>query len=242
MAPRGTLANPVFPAPVIARFCPGNQLADTVMKALAPVVPHQVSAGIGNLRVVAFSGLQDGRHWVHMEIMEGSYGGRHGLDGLDAVDTLYANTRNNPVEDIESHLPLRVERYELRDDAAAAGEWRGGIGTVREFTFLGDGGFSLEGDGHSHAPWGFAGGTDGYTASLKLVTAEGAELPLPSKVPYHKARTGDRLVSLGPSGGGYGDPARRDPAAVRADVVDGLISPRTARDRYGVEAGAAGRG
>ena len=35
VAPRGSLANPIFPAPVIARFCPGNQLADTVMKALA---------------------------------------------------------------------------------------------------------------------------------------------------------------------------------------------------------------
>ncbi len=233
VAPRGTLANPVFPAPVIARFCPGNQLADTVMKALAEVVPKQVSAGIGNLRVVAFSGLQDGRHWVHMEIMEGSYGGRDGLDGLDAVDTLYANTRNNPVEDIESHLPLRVNRYELRSDAAAAGEWRGGIGTVREFTFLGDGGFSLEGDGHRYAPWGFAGGADGYTASLKLVTAEGVEVALPSKVPYHKAKAGDRLVSLGPSGGGYGDPARRDPAAVRHDVRDGLISAEQASRSYG---------
>jgi len=233
VAPRGTLANPVFPAPVIARFCPGNQLADTVMKALAEVVPKQVSAGIGNLRVVAFSGLQDGRHWVHMEIMEGSYGGRDGLDGLDAVDTLYANTRNNPVEDIESHLPLRVNRYELRSDAAAAGEWRGGIGTVREFTFLGDGGFSLEGDGHGYAPWGFAGGADGYTASLKLVTAEGVEVASPSKVPYHKAKAGDRLVSLGPSGGGYGDPARRDPAAVRHDVRDGLISAEQASRSYG---------
>ena len=37
-----------------------------------------------------------------MEIFEGSYGGRHGMDGMDAVDTLYANTRNNPIEDIES--------------------------------------------------------------------------------------------------------------------------------------------
>ena len=39
---------------------------------------------------------------------------RYGQDGMDAVDTLYANTRNNPIEDIESHLPLRVLKYELR--------------------------------------------------------------------------------------------------------------------------------
>ncbi len=31
VAPKGCLANPIFPAPTIARFCPGNQLADTVM-------------------------------------------------------------------------------------------------------------------------------------------------------------------------------------------------------------------
>src|SRR5260370_42595933 len=57
-APRGSLANPVFPAPTIARFCPGNQLADPVMKALAQALPGQVSPGIGNLKVIAFSGMQ----------------------------------------------------------------------------------------------------------------------------------------------------------------------------------------
>jgi len=92
VAPSGCLANPIFPAPTIARFAPGNQLADTVMKAMAQVVPGQVSAGIGNLRVMAFSGPgRDGRTdgpWVHMEIFEGSYGGRDGGDGMDAVDTL----------------------------------------------------------------------------------------------------------------------------------------------------------
>ncbi len=234
LAPKGSLANPTFPAPVIARFCPGNQLADTVMKALARAVPRQVSAGIGNLRVVAFSGLQAGSHWVHMEIMEGSYGGRFGLDGMDAVDTLYANTRNNPVEDIESHLPLRVGRYELREDAAAPGEWRGGIGTVRSFELLADGGFSIEGEGHKYRPWGWDGGGDGVTASISLDTAAGNHVALASKVAYHKARAGDRLVCLGPGGGGYGDPFRRDPQAVLDDVLDGLVSAATARDGYGV--------
>jgi N-methylhydantoinase B/oxoprolinase/acetone carboxylase alpha subunit len=74
-----------------------------------------------------------------MDIQEGSYGGRPGKDGLDAVDTLYANTRNNPVEDIESHYPLRVTRYELNVDTRP-GRWRGGLGTVREIEFLAPGG------------------------------------------------------------------------------------------------------
>ncbi|HEY3947294.1 MAG TPA: hydantoinase B/oxoprolinase family protein, partial [Solirubrobacteraceae bacterium] len=128
-APEGCLANPRFPAPTIARFCGGNLVADTLMQALAPIVPERVSAGVGNLKVIAYSGFRQGRHWVHMDIHEASYGGRHGRDGLDAVDTLYANTRNNPIEDVESHLPLRVTQYELLEDRAGAGRWRGGLGT-----------------------------------------------------------------------------------------------------------------
>jgi N-methylhydantoinase B len=77
---------------------------------------------------------------------------------MDAVDTLYANTRNNPIEDIESHLPLRVARYELREGASGAGEWRGSLGSVREFVYQSDSGASVEGEGHEFAPWGFAGG------------------------------------------------------------------------------------
>ena len=232
-APEGTLVNPIFPAPVIARFCPGNQLADTVMKAFALIVPDQVSAGIGNLRVVALSGLRGGDHWVHMEIMEGSYGGRKGLDGMDAVDTLYANTRNNPIEDIESHIPIRVDRYELRENAMAAGQWRGGIGAIREFTFLDEAGFSLEGEGHAFKPWGFDGGADGYEAELTLVHTDGTTTSLPSKVPYFKAKAGEKLVSTGPSGGGYGDPGKRSAEAVADDVADGLLSQEEAKTSYG---------
>ena len=234
VAPKGTLANPIFPAPVIARFSPGNQLADTVMKALAPAVPRQVSAGIGNLRVIAFSGTVEEQPWVHMEIFEGSYGGRYGLDGMDTVDTLYANTRNNPIEDIELHLPLRVNRYELREDVVAAGEWRGGVGSVRAFTYLSDGGFSVEGDGQKYRPWGFDGGSDGHPGELIMQTKDGRRTALPSKVPYQRVKHGDCLIAYGPSGGGYGDPLLRDPAAVLENVLDGLFSPEVARAHYGV--------
>ncbi|MBS0122708.1 hydantoinase B/oxoprolinase family protein [Thetidibacter halocola] len=234
VAPEGCLANPIFPAPVIARFCPGNQLADTVMKALSQAVPGQVSAGIGNLRVVAVSGLSKGQHWVHMEIMEGAYGGRQGMDGMDAVDTLYANTRNNPVEDIESHIPLRVECYELREDAMPAGKWRGGIGTRRIFRFLDDAGISIEGEGHKYAPWGFDGGAEGRVAALTLEAGDGTRRSLPSKLPYHKVRAGDRLVAEGPCGGGYGNPLERDAQEVLDDVLDELIGTDSALRDFGV--------
>jgi N-methylhydantoinase B len=241
IAPKGCLANPEFPAPTIARFCPGNQVADTVMRALAQAVPDQVCAGIGNLKVIAFSGLKGNKHWVHMEIFEGSYGGRPGADGMDAVDTLYANTRNNPIEDIETHLPLRVERYELREDAGGAGQWRGGLGSVREFRLLSDGGASVEGEGHRFKPWGLFGGRDGATARLTLRRADTGEvIALPSKVPHMATREGDVFICEGPAGGGYGDPFKRPAVSVRADFLDGLMSRATAELEYGVTLTAVG--
>ena len=234
VAPEGCLANPTFPAPTIARFCGGNIIADTLMRALAPVLPEQVAAGVGNLKVVAYSGFSGGQHWVYMDIEEGSYGGRHGKDGLDAVDTLYANTRNNPIEDIESHFPLRVTQYELLEDGAGAGKWRGGLGSVREIEFLDDAGYSLEGDGSVWAPPGLYGGKDGAPGAVLLKGAGGVQ-ELPSKFPYRKAKAGERLCLIGPCGGGYGNPGDRDPDAVRSDIADEYVSRETARTIYGVE-------
>lgn len=233
-APKGTLCNPIFPAPTIARFCSGNMVADTVMKALGQVVPTNISAGVGNLKVVSYSGLNNEDYWVFMDIMEGSYGGRNGMDGMDAVDTLYANTRNNPIEDIESHYPLRVNRYELRDDACAPGKSRGGIGSIKEVTFLEDGSVSLEGEGNKYAPWGFQGGEDGFVGNIILNPRTEKEQDLPSKIPNTVMKKGDTILVTGPSGGGYGNPFERDLEAVLNDVLDQYISLADAKEKYGV--------
>ena len=233
-APKGSLANPVYPAPVIARFCPGNILSSTVMKALAPVAPRNVSAGVGNLKVAAYSGLTDEEYWVYMDITEGSYGGRYGRDGMDAVDTLFANTRNNPIEDIESHFPLRVTRYELIEDKAGAGKWRGGLGSIRDMTFLSESFLSLEGDGNKYAPWGLFGGKPGTPGGIQHIPAQGTPMDLPSKFPSRQASGGDSYRTISPCGGGYGDPLERDAQMVLDDVLDEYVSVESARRDYGV--------
>lgn len=233
-APLGSICNPTFPAPTIARFCPGNILANTVMHALAQAVPRQVSAGVGNLKVIAYSGLIGERYWVYMDITEGSYGGRYGKDGMDCVDTLYANTRNNPIEDVETHYPLRVVRYEAREDAAGAGEWRGGTGSIRDVMLLSQGHASIEGDGHRHAPWGLFGGKDGGTGDLLLEDHSGATRHLPAMISNIPLQAGDILRTVSPCGGGYGDPLARDPELVLKDVRNGIVTVKAAQEQYGV--------
>lgn len=234
-APEGCIANPRFPAPTIARFAPGNVIADTLMKALAPAVPEKVCAGVANLKAITFAGLAEQQQWVHIEIFEGSYGGRANQDGMDSVDTLYANTRNNPIEDIESHVPLRVHRYELRDDAVGPGRFRGGFNAIKEVEMLTDGTVSVEGDGHGRNPWGFAGGGEGKPSQLVLTShADGSETQLPSMLASVDVRSGDRVTAVGGVGGGYGNPLERPVEWVRQDVLDGHFSRDTALQAFGV--------
>ena len=132
-----------------------QRAVDLALRALAPVIPEQITAGnSAHLHFIAYSGFneEEGEYWVYLEVDEGSYGGRAGKDGLDSVDCLIANTRNNPIEELEWRFPMRTERYELRDDTCAAGRWRGGIGMVRVNRFLEDTIVTCEGERHGGRP------------------------------------------------------------------------------------------
>ena len=52
---------------------------------------------------------------------------------------------------------------------------------------------------------------------------------------------GDFIRLETPGGGGFGNPAERDPEQVALDVADGLISRETAERDYGVALAADGR-
>ena len=225
-APEGTIVNPTFPAPTIGRFCGGQMVANLVVRALEDVLPEHVCAGCSTTKAVTFAGQFDGgESWIYMDVTEGAYGGMHGQDGHDAVDVLYANTKNNPIEDIETHYPIRVERYELREDSAGDGQWRGGYGPVRDTRILTDGFVSVEGDGFRHAPWGLKGGEDGATGGVMIFEPDDDEgRLLPSKIDNMYVRSGTIIRDLCPSGGGYGPPEKRAADARQRDIDNELIS------------------
>jgi N-methylhydantoinase B len=66
------------------------------------------------------------------------------------------------------------------------------------------------------------GGQPGRPGSVTLNPDTPAAVELPSKIPYRRARAGDVLRLVGPCGGGYGDPALRDPEAIARDARDGI--------------------
>src|SRR5262249_60678276 len=50
----------------------------------------------------------------------------------------------------------------------------------------------------------------------------------------HRVPAATKAVVVTAGGGGWGDPLDRDPARVRADVIDEYVSLDAARDQYGV--------
>lgn len=244
VAPKGSIFNPNFPRACFARMAQVQRVLDCVIRALAPVIPRRVNAGnSAHVMSVSYSGVRPGQnqYWVCVEVNEGSYGARHDKDGLDAVDNLMANTRNVPCEEIEMTYPLRVERYELRPDPPGAGEWRGGIGAVRDMRFLSDGFFSCNGDRMLEAPKGLFGGRDGLAAKVERNPGTAQAELCRSKASGRKMARGDVIRVTGPNAGGYGDPRKRAPEHVLSDVLDGHLDRATAREVYGVAIDEAGK-
>jgi N-methylhydantoinase B len=236
-APEGTLFNPNFPASCFARFSQINRMFDSINIALSEVLPERAVAGSSAaLCAIAYSGLAaDGKsYWVYIEINEGSYGARNGKDGMDCVDALMANTRNNPIEELELNRGMIAERYELRDEPPAPGRYRGGIGSVRKWRMLTDTFIGSEADNRNDPPKGLVGGHDGLSGSFTRNAGTDRQETLYSKVTQEQCAAGDTLEIKMPSGGGYGDPYLRDAAMVLEDVLDDFVSVEQAREHYGV--------
>ena len=189
------------------------------------MLPNDIIAGSSaTLSFAAYSGLKpDGEYWVFLEVNEGSYGGRPASDGPDCIDSLMANTRNNPLEDLAVHLPMICDRYELRDDVMpGAGRFRGGIGVVKKQRILTDGFITHECDRHEDVPWGIFGGGEGQCGAVEIYNAARPDdiTDMPAKFAGLRVSEGDVMAFYGPCGGGYGDPLERPAEKVLEDVLD----------------------
>jgi N-methylhydantoinase B/oxoprolinase/acetone carboxylase alpha subunit len=237
IAPKGTIFNPNFPRACFSRFCQVQRVVDNTILALAEQLPEQVTAGnSAGIHFCSYSGFQPetGEYWLYLEVNEGAYGGRHGKDAMDSVDNLMANTRNNPIEELDLRFPVRCDQYELRPEPAAPGRWRGGVGIIRRNRFLVDGTYSCEGDRQWDPPRGVFGGWDGLVASGHKNPGTSSEEYVEAKVTGVPFKAGEYIELREPNAGGYGDPLERPPELVREDVLDDFTTLELARDAYGV--------
>lgn len=234
--PEGCMMNPIRPAPVAGGNVETSQRnADVIMLAFSKIVPEKVpAAGQGTMNNITIGGLKDdGEPWTFYETIGGGSGARPTKDGVDGIHINMTNTMNTPIETLEAYLPLEFKAYMLRPDSGGPGKYRGGCGIERVWTLTSSKAtLSIMAERNKIKPWGLAGGHGGATGEFILIRADGSETKLPSKCTINIMR-GDTLVIHTPGGGGYGDPKERDPELVKEDVLNGLVSPETAREFYG---------
>ena len=236
VAPSGTIVNSVEPAACATRGITGFRIIDTLLGALAQVVPDRVpAAGEGGVSWPSIGGYVAGKPFIYVESILGTWGGRPGRDGCEGVSNLGANQSNQPVEVIEAELPLQVIRYEMVADSGGAGQFRGGLALLREYQLLADEAvLTMRSDRRAHPPYGLHGGKPG-TPSWNILNPGADQRVLPvlpmEAVPLKR---GDRFLHIQAGGGGYGPALLRSPQAVHEDVLDEKLSLDFARCQYGV--------
>ena len=226
-----TVASPVNilnaerPAPVSVRHVIGHLVPDLVLGALAQALPGRVlaewAAALWNIhmsvRPVAGGA---GRRAEILMFNSGGMGARPGLDGLSAT-AFPSGVMTMPIEATEQAGPVVIWRKELRPDSGGDGEFRCGLGQVIEIEPLPghEFDFSAMFDRVGHAARGRDGGQPGAVGSVAL--DDGTRLRPKG---WQQVPAGRRLVLHLPGGGGFGDPAQRDPEARATDVSRGYVT------------------
>lgn len=240
IAPKGTLVNAQLPAACFQRMIVCHSIVDLVMGAIAQAAPERAmadSCGCLYNSTVA-PNLDTGEIGVASEVVPGGIGATAFGDGIDVMSCHVTNCPIPPIEATEIEAPVLYLRREFAENTGGAGRWRGGMGQVLEYRVLGEKPlFHHTSQKSVITPQGMMGGlpADGGGWVINRGTPQERKLEYAiGDVEFLKQ--GDTVTHISPGGGGYGDPAKREPARIRADIEAGLISPEAASKDYGFDA------
>jgi len=232
--PPGTLLTPVFPAPTNARTFVILRLLGVFAGTLAKAVEGYMPADQETIRYTGITGDDaDGNWYLYREILGGGSGGRYYADGSDTIH-IVPDSKNMPAEFIETTFPARVETLALATDSGGPGEFRGGLGYLKEIRVLHDATFLSIADRSILSCWGLKGGRAGTPFRVTIDPSGPNERVLPGLADDEPVSAGEIIRIETTGGGGWGDPLDRDPRAVATDVLHGQVSRRAAEDDYGV--------
>ena len=231
-------ANPGAPVTLATNHC-GQEIIEAIIKALAPACPERAMAGWGRRFRIAIQGKDprapgpDGRPggkpfiWHFFQARPGG-GASSAGDGWPGGGEWQAagGIKFGSLEVTEVRFPLFFKTHEFRTDSGGAGQYRGGPGGIVEMTVetaepaVGN----TAGDGVKHGACGILGGTDGLPHRYTLYSGNQPPRPIKTKETGLVIRPGDRFVLESGGGGGWGDPATRDPAATSDDIANAFVS------------------
>jgi 5-oxoprolinase (ATP-hydrolysing) len=193
----GSMLRPEPPAAVVAGNVETSQyIVDALFGALGSLAASQ-----GTMNNFTF-GSSDFQYY---ETICGGAGAGPDFSGTDAVHTHMTNSRITDPEVLETRFPVLLEEFSIRQGSGGEGEFRGGNGTVRKFSFLKDMDAAILSSHRKFPPFGLKGGMPGKCGKNTLIRRDGRVTEVGGRAEL-KLKKGDGFVIETPGGGGYGRP------------------------------------
>lgn len=224
-------------APLSYYQTPLSTVIDTIIGALAPVMPDRVAAGHhASFGIHGFVGIhpRTGRRFRSTDTAHGGWGGSARGDGVGPYKSIrHADNRDIPIETQEARNPVIYEKYGFRPDSAGPGRRRGGLGLQKSIRVTTDCNFLTSFERFTCPPWGLMGGGRAKPGYTEMERKDG------ERQVYHKTSgvpimAGERVRIYTGGGGGFGPAWEREIELVRQDVEAGFVSVEAAEQDYGV--------
>jgi N-methylhydantoinase B len=237
--PDTTLLAVSAPRPVAGYTETILRVIDVIFGAFAKAAPERAQGSpFATINALSLAGWREQRRrWIMFCFFGGGLGGNPEGDGLNHSNNPISTATIPPVEILESLYPVMFTQWALRPDSGGPGRNRGGLGAIYEVEALAEAGADvfLIGERGKYPPFGVNGGGPAALNRFIYETDQGETTPpMVSKVTDIRIRQGQKVRLETPGGGGFGDPATREPARVARDVEFGYISRESARRDYRV--------
>lgn len=239
------IGRPVFPAATSAATTNLCHAFASHVQALFAELSDGLGSAYGSIGLPGSSPVvsgkdprYDNRTFVNQIIM--GYWGGPAVGGVDGWLTYGSSASQgilwqSSVEIVEQQQPLLVEELSIGIDSGGVGEHEGGPGS--RVTFRAHRvpvRFAINSGAHDNPPPGVRGGGPGGATRIWKMAEDGTKTDLGISIDV-VLQPGERLISHGCGGGGYGVPLDRDPNAVLQGVREEWITRERAHEAYGVE-------
>ena len=233
---KGSLVDPVFPAPLGMRAHTRIRVQNALFGALAQATGGEAPAASAVYVIYYLRSYDHARDDMDLciEGLAVGFGARPFADGIDAVYSVAQ--KNYPVEFAEMEFGMRVEAFRIHRDSGGPGRYRGGCGIIRDIRITGDEGLlGLRLENVKFPAWGVKGGRGAPPCAKVVVNPDSPDArnlkPLSDQ---NRLKRGDLIRVMTAGGGGWGDPLERPAENVLEDVQDGFVSRESAFRDYGV--------
>jgi N-methylhydantoinase B/oxoprolinase/acetone carboxylase alpha subunit len=246
--PEGTWLNPVWPAPTIGcTTLASSKITSAIWQALAKAIPERVTGSTCsecNWFVSTAVDRAAGRADVFSDLPAGGWGGTPFNDGMNVTMDPLGNCMNMAAETAELFFPIEYESFDLRQDSAGAGKFRGGLGANFKIRYLCEGELNMETSRTRKGSPGVNGGGHSAVQRSTHLYPDGSRKVIGGLSPNgdwtspllsgHAFNNEEQFLFESTGGGGWGPATERPVAKVLDDVLDEYVSIDAARELYGV--------